>query len=379
MKEKLVTTLKNNLKNIYGWRTKRKIIVFSIDDYGNVRVDSKKARIAMDNAGLKIFSRFDVLDTLETTDDLSMLYETLTSVKDKNEKPAVFTAFALPCNIDFEAIASNKYSEFSNELLPKTFQRLENQQPEAYSGTWDLWKEGIDKGLMVPQFHGREHLNLKIFRKKLQDKSSDILTSLKHQSYTSIDDSAFPTMSFTAAFDFRTFEENDEHELIIKDGLDCFEKVFGYRATHFNSPGGGEHPIIHNYLLANGIRSLDTEFIKNQHQGEGVYKRLVNYTGKRNSLNMIYEVRNVVFEPTEQKGIDWVAYAMKQIETAFYWNRPAIISSHRVNFCGHLDENNRKIGIESLQLLLSKIVQQWPDVEFMASHELSELIAKDRS
>jgi hypothetical protein len=366
--------VKNNVKNIYGWKTKRKIVVFSVDDYGNVRIDSKKAREAMDKAGLKIYSRFDALDTLETRDDLSMLYETLSSVKDKNGKNAIFTPFSLPCNIDFESMESNNFSEFKNELLPVTFQKLASLQPNAYNGTWNLWKEGIDKGLMVPQFHGREHLNLKILKDKLASKSKDVLGALKNRSYTSIDDSEYPTMNFTAAFDFFKFEENLEYEQIITDGLNCFEEVFGYRAVHFNSPGGGEHPIIHKYLFKNGIKYMDAEFLKSEHQGGHQYKRILNFTGKRNTLNMFYEVRNVVFEPTEEKGIDWVNFSMKQIETAFFWNRPAIISSHRVNFCGHIDENNRKTGILALRTLLHSIVKKWPDVEFMSADELGNLV-----
>jgi len=47
-------TILNHLKNIPGWKTKRKLIVFSVDDYGNVRLDSKKARDNMDKAGLKV-------------------------------------------------------------------------------------------------------------------------------------------------------------------------------------------------------------------------------------------------------------------------------------------------------------------------------------
>jgi len=41
-------------------------------------------------------------------------------------------------------------------------------QPNAYNGAWDLWKYGIEKGFMKPQFHGREHLNLYIFNDKLK-------------------------------------------------------------------------------------------------------------------------------------------------------------------------------------------------------------------
>jgi len=79
-----------NVKNLFGWRTKRKIVVFSVDDYGNVRLDSKQARKNLDAAGLKVHTAFDAYDALETKDDLEALYTALTSVKDKNGNPAVF-------------------------------------------------------------------------------------------------------------------------------------------------------------------------------------------------------------------------------------------------------------------------------------------------
>lgn len=372
------TNLKNHVKNIYGWKTRRKIVVFSVDDYGNVRVDSREARARMDAAGLKVYSRFDALDHLETTEDLMQLFETLSSVQDKNGRNAVFTPFALPCNIDFEAMRLNQFTAFSNELLPVTFEKLESYQPKAYSGAWKLWKEGIQKGIMVPQFHGREHLNLSILSDKLKNKSHDVLVALENRSYTSIDDSAYPTMNFPSAFDFCSMEENLKAKELIRDGLEAFEKVYGYKAVHFNSPGGGEHPSIHAYLFENGIKYIDAELNKTEHQGDGVYKKVISYTGKTNDLGMVSQVRNVVFEPTEEKGVDWVAYSMKQIEAAFFWNRPAIISSHRVNFCGHLDPKNRQKGIEALRNLLRKIVQKWPDVEFMAAPELGALIQQSK-
>ena len=94
--------LSNHIKNIPGWRTKRKLLVFSIDDYGNVRLDSKKARENLNRAGMKVKSRFDAFDALETREDLEMLFEVLNNVKDRTGHPAVFTPFALPCNINFE-------------------------------------------------------------------------------------------------------------------------------------------------------------------------------------------------------------------------------------------------------------------------------------
>ena len=92
---------------------------------------------------------------------------------------------------------------------------------------------------------------------------------------------------------------------------------------------------------------------------------------------MTYQVRNVVFEPAHERGFDWVNYSLKQIETAFFWNKPAIISSHRVNFCGHIDPKNREVGLTALKQLLHKIVNKWPEVEFMSSVELGDLLNKN--
>jgi hypothetical protein len=366
--------LLNNLKNIYGWRTPRKIIVISVDDYGNVRLDSNKARQNMDEAGLKVHSRFDAYDTLETREDLERLYDVLDSVKGKNNRSAVFTPFALPCNIDFERMAEEGYVEYQYELLPETYNKLSQVDPLAYEGTWALWQEGINKGIIVPQFHGREHLNLKVFKEKLDNKDNELMIALKNRSYTSLSNSGFPNISYTAAFEFEDFKENEVFPDIISDGLKAFEKVYGYRSVIFNPPGGREHPIIHKILKENGIRYLDTPLVKNEHQGNGKYKKKINYTGKKNKLNMSYLVRNVVFEPTHDRGFDWVNYTMKQIEVAFRWHRPAIISSHRVNFCGHIDYKNRKTGLDALKELLQKVAKKWPEVEFMAANELANLI-----
>lgn len=364
------------LKNIVGWKTQRKIIVLSFDDYGNVRLASKEAREKLDQSGLRIFGRFDAYDTLETRQDLEILFGVLSSVSDINGRHAVLTPFTVPCNIDFERMSDDKYQKYYYELLPQTYLKLSAYDPASYNNTWKLWQEGISKALLMPQFHGREHLNLKVFEEKMKNKDKDLMICLKNRSFTSLSNSGYPTISLAAAFDFWNFKENTEFERIIEDGLNCFEEVFGYRSVHFNPPAGREHPIVHGYLKANGIKYIDTPFIKREHTGKGKYKTVINYTGKQNRLKMIYIVRNVVFEPTQENGNDWVSYTLRQIEAAFRWRVPAIISSHRVNYCGYISEKNRNVGITSLKTLLKEIVRRWPDVEFMAANELGDLITE---
>ena len=369
----MIDFLRQNIKNIYGWRTKRKIVVITVDDYGTVRTASKKARENMKKAGLKMLSHFDHYDTLEDEEDLLSLYDVLSSVKDKNGKHAVITAFALSANIDFEKVIESNYTKYHYELLPETFSKL-----KGYENVYDLWKEGIDKKLLIPQFHGREHLNLNIFKQLLKEKDKQIMVNIANRSYSAIDDSIYPTMIFTAAFDFYDFKENESFKEIIVDGLNTFERVYGFRATHFNPPGASENHILHKTLAENGIKYINQLIIKTEHQGKGRYKKIINYTGKKTKEDQTILVRNSVFEPTMNRNKDCASRTLKLIETAFRWHKPAIIVSHRVNFAGHIDPNNRKSGLIQLKKILKEIIKRWPDVEFMAANELAEEIEKQK-
>jgi len=364
-----------NAKNLIGWRTGRKIVVISVDDYGNVRVDSSKARERMNKAGLKVRNRFDAYDAMETREDLEHLFDVRSSVKDRNGRHAVFTPFAVSCNIDFEQMADEGYERYIGEPLPETFNKLSALQPAAYEGTWGLLKEGISKGVLAPQFHGREHINLNVFEERLGNKDQELLAALANRSYTSISVKKSTPVSNMSAFDFWNFNENERFKKVIRDGLDVFEKVYGYRSNYFNPPGGIVHPVLFDELKNNGVAFMDMPLIKKEHQGEGKYTTKFYFTGKVNWLGQTFLVRNVVFEPTEDRGIDWIEYSLKQIETAFRWSRPAIISSHRVNFCGHIEPANRRKGLDALGGLLSAITRRWPEVELLAASELAELVS----
>jgi hypothetical protein len=378
MMKKFLQSIFQNFKNIIGWKTKRKIVVLSVDDYGNVRVNSKQARTNMDAAGLKIYSRFDLLDTLETKQDLEQLFAVLNSVKDKNDRSAVFTPFALPCNIDFEKMAADDYRHFYYENLPVTYSKLAKEQPEAYDGAWELWQEGISKGFLKPQFHGREHLNLLVLNDKLTIRDPQLLAALKNKSFTSISDDDYPTMSSTAAFDFFDVNDNEQFKPIIKEGLQLFEEVYGYRSNYFTPPVYQIHHSLFSTLKENGIEYIDLGLVRKEHQGQSKYQTSFNYIGKKTKENLTIMVRNIVFEPTDERGLDWVNFTIKQIERAFRWNKPAIISSHRVNFCGHIDPKNREKGLTALKNLLDEIVKKWPDVEFMSADELAETLKNKR-
>lgn len=99
-----------------------------------------------------------------------------------------------------------------------------------------------------------------------------------------------------------------------------------------------------------------------------------HYTGQRNGLGLTYTIRNAVFEPTSHPNVDIVAMYLKHIDIAFKWKKPAIVSTHRLNFIGSIDPANRSQNLKRFRELLQVIVKRWPDVEFVGSDRLLQLL-----
>ena len=108
--QKFLNSAKKHIANIPGWRTNRKIVVFLVDDYGSIRIASKQAQESLKKMGIDVESnRFNRLDTIARSNDLEALFETITSVKDKNGKPSVFTLVSAVANPDFSKIEDSGF------------------------------------------------------------------------------------------------------------------------------------------------------------------------------------------------------------------------------------------------------------------------------
>ena len=91
-----------------------------------------------------------------------------------------------------------------------------------------------------------------------------------------------------------------------------------------------------------------------------------------NKNKQLFSVRNCSFEPSIYG--DSFKKTLKDIQNAFFWKKPAIISSHRVNFIGGLEETNRKTNLANFKKLIDVILTKWPEVEFIHSSELADLM-----
>jgi hypothetical protein len=364
--------LNNNIKNIFGWKSKRKLLAFAVDDYGNIRLSGLKAFENLNAYGLNLAGRFNKFDALDTKKDYDMLFDVLSSFKDIHNNPAIFTTYALPVNVDFKLTLGQ--STYIPEDLDYTYARLSQEDPNNFKGAFELLHQGIENKFLRPQFHGREHLNLMTFNMHLRDKNPILLKCLEQQSLAGIPNhNELPDVKFGEAFSLKSKAEIENHKAIIKDGLARFERVYGYKPISFTPPALKLHPDLYSYVESLGIRAIDKPRNQQVNLGDGRFQNRKNKLGIQNSQNHVTIVRNCMFEPNSE-DIDWVDFTFNQIKAAFLWGKPAIISSHRVNFCGLIEPNNRAKGLKELNALLSKVVKTWPEIEFVSIDQLIDII-----
>ena len=377
----LKSKLRVNVSNIPGWRTKRHIVVVESDDWGSIRMSSKESFDRLKSAGIPVDKdHYNVNDALESNDDLEMLFETLCKFRDCTGRHPVMTGVNVVANPDFDAIAENEFSEYVYEPYTKTCERYPN-----HDRVYDLWKQGIKERLIVPILHGREHLNAQFWMRALQKAELSTIVAFRERvtgiPRKGIDGVTVP--DFQAAFDIDTLEDLPYQKNVIKTGAKLFEELYGFKPGYFVPTNGPFNNSLENDLLDAGVKYINTG--KKQHEplGNGQYKVNTRFLGDKNQLGQIYLTRNCFFEPSANgfevpANYDWLGYCLKEIEIAFRWHKPATISSHRVNYIGYLHPENREKGLKELSQLLGEIIKRWPDVEFMTSVELGDLIASTK-
>lgn len=356
--------------NAIGWSTKRKIIVIESDDWGSVRMPSRKAYERLQAAGLPVNQgsgyRYNGYDKLESPDDIIGVLEVLRSVRDSNGRHAVLTAMMLMANPDFEKIRADKFARYYWEPFTQTYERY------GYGDkSWNAIQQGTRENLLDPQFHGREHLNVPSWLRALQAGDSFTLVGFEEGFWGFRSETYKPI--FQAAYDYWEKPEIDQHREAITDGITLFNQLLGYAPSHFAAPNGALPVALESTCAELGIQS----FVSSRKQpiplGGGKYKNVWRRPGQKNAFGQRYIMRNCFFEPNSGTQ-DWVSSCLKDIDTAFKYKKPAIIGNHRTSFMGGIDPNNRDQGLLAFKKLLQTIVAKWPEVEFMTSVELVETI-----
>lgn len=364
----MLKNLIKNISNLPGWRTDRKIVVIESDDWGSIRMASNESYKQLLSEGLTIDKgvgdRYNKYDTLASSQDLTFLFETLNSVKDSNNNSAKITAVSLTANPDFEKIRSSGFTEYFYEPFTTTLEKYNMKDSFA------LWKQGIAANIFVPEFHGREHLNIQPWLRALLSGDKEAVLAFNQGVWGYNRKSG---MGFQAAFDLEHYSDLKKQKEIVSDGLRLFKEIHGYSAKFFVPPNGPINNELEKIAADGGIKFMSSPKIQKEVVGAGKTKTHFRYLGKRNSYKQIYITRNAFFEPSGSSEKE-IHNCLAEIDMAFKFKKPAIISSHRVNYVGGLSKVNRDTSLRQLQQLLILIVKKWPSVEFMTSSELGDIL-----
>jgi len=364
-------TAKLHYMNARGWRSDRKIVVMESDDWGAVRMASREARSKLQDFGLDLAKcHYTSLDALESEKDLSALFEVLTSVRNVRGQHPKMTANVLVANPDFDKIKEADFQAYYLEYLPDTLAKY----PE-HAGVLDMWKEGVERKIFRPQLHGREHLNVARWMSALQSDSKDTRLAFDLGVFAlSTTVTSEKRASYLAAFDPGAGGQSVDYRGILEDAAGTFERLLGYPSRSFIAPNYVWNEEVEAILHPLGIRYLQGGRVQQYPTPAGGKAPVAHYLGQRNKLGQIYLLRNCHFEPSSQPNKNWIDSCLREVEVAFRWKKPAVISTHRVNFIGFIEPSNRETNLQMFRKLLKQIVQRWPEVEFLSSDELGQAI-----
>lgn len=369
----MIIPRRKELYNMFGWHTKRHLVVIESDDWGTIRMPSRATYDEFLRRGIRVdkdpYCRYD---NLATRHDLENLFEVLHSVRDKHGHPAVITANTLTANPVFEKIRESGFVQYFFEPFTETLKR-----DCAHADAFSLWQQGMIEGVFYPQCHGREHLYVKKWLQTLRNGDAITRTAFDLGTW-GLTQQVDPSIHEYYMGAFNSCEENDirEFETIIDDALRMFREIFGYASKSFIATTYEWSPKIEPFLVRGGVKYIQSTFQQKIPKDDDQTVRISyrGFQGTRTKAGLIRLFRNCFFEPSLNESYDWMGDCMKRIEIAFRWGKAANICSHRVNFIGSIDPSNTDRTLPEFKRLLKEIIRRWPDAEFVTSDQLGEII-----
>lgn len=361
-------TLSTNITNILGRKIKDRLVIIESDDWGTIRMSSKHSYKQLLQKGYAVDKcAYNRNDALECNEDLICIFEVLNSIKGSDGRPAILTYNNIVANPDFEKIKASNFQEYYYEPFFETLKKH-----PSHNQVMNLYQEGIASHLIKPQFHGREHVHINNWLNALRTKDK-----AAHDAFEMNMFSVFKGNNSNCYQEFlnamATYSLEDKKKVInsLEEGLSLFESIWGFKSITLIAPCYNWHRDLEETFFQLGVQLIQSGRAQNEPLiGSNKNRVIRRFMGEKNRFEQKYSIRNVIFEPAIQPTNDWVNSALKEVNNAFFWNQPAVISSHRLNYIGSLNEKNREKNLKLLKYLLQKIVTKWPDTRFVSSDQL---------
>jgi hypothetical protein len=340
------------------WKT-RPSVVFESDDWGSCEFASSRADyelfLGREPGNVWRSAR------LETPKDLKRLYSLLEQYRDKNARAAVFTAFFCMANPNYDAIRASGFQEYHDIPIDAGM-----PSPWTHDGLVKAWRDGVRRGVLAPEFHGRlHHTQPSLWLKLLQDGDAEAAWRFAHSifiqnehlpEYEGLSDEETREWVRPAVGTFTRLFSACPTAAVSSDATPLTEKVWAelgmktFCLRNFSIPGAP--PIVYSNKPWNN-QDPDTPM------------------GARNpGTGVTYLSRNIFFEPAVDGQYSF-SRTISHLEQVWQRNEPAVISTHRVNYLNWNCEVE-EFAWRELERLLAYLSSRG-DVHFHTSAEIARI------
>ena len=351
--------------NLLGDFENRKILIIESDDWGATRLPSRQIRDELIKSGLNLSEEiYTMYDGLESDSDVDDLSEVLSRYKDSEGNHPSFTLNYVLTNPNYERIKESEFKLYRREVITDTYETYSNSK-----NVLSKVRQGMVQGYFKVQFHGMEHVNVPLWLRLLRNNDELFMAAFNRRCF-GLNASSYKGLENIQA----TYDSCDEKYILssIEEGLKLFEDLFGYRSTTFIPNNYVWNPKYNDFLIENGVLGLQgmkytlVPFCCNK----GNRKKIRNKSSFNGHIRQF--VRNVDFEQTAANYN--LNNTLAEIDLAFKFSKPAILSSHRINYTSRISKDVQESGLSELDKLLSKVLHRWPSVSFMTTPQYLEYL-----
>ncbi len=360
-----------NLKNaLASFRTAAKVVIFESDDWG-LNLMSRQARDTLVETGLMSPDYVFGNCGRETVEDLDRLYDVLSGFRDADGRHPTFTANFVMANPDYRAIEESGFRDYSWIAIDDT-----ELAPEC-GDLIPKYGEGIERGLICPQYHGRDHFSAETWLDALREGDAVARSSF---------DLRVPRIGVTGhqESEYTWGEGNSLRPLPpavidakIEAGMAVFRRMFGRSSLTSIAPCYLWCDHVETSLGKHGVRCMQAASHRVVPAGSGrLLRPRPALLGTSRGTAMRQLVRNARFEPA-QSGQGAIAQCLQDVAAAFARGYPATIDTHRVNYVGVVDPGMRDRSLRALRELLDRLLACYSEVRFVTSEDLANAILRE--
>lgn len=326
-----------------------KFIIIESDDWGLERaLTDESLDWVKEKFGEDKFSRW-TRDSLETSEDLDLLFDLLERYQTKFEYPPVITANFITHNVDHSSKDKLNFIPICDGF---------NASSEDVRL---LYKKGFENKYIFPQLHGYSHYNIDKVEKYFS--SEEGMEALSKNFFE-----ARSTIKGNLAFLQGELSEKNSQAGKIKEASEVFNKLFGFIPKTIIPP-----TFIFDIQLAKMLKDNKISLIQSSNRLVGSDNKRYYFPYFHKRKNLYWSIRNARLDPhTDYKF--YHEQCVNSIEKAFESKSPAVIDFHRVNFAGKYAPAYRDRTLEELKLLLDKVCKKWPDAKFIHTQKLNDIL-----